>query len=412
MYSARATKQNRTKGLNAGAQAPNALPYYGSDTISVADALKAVKDGFNDVLPLDVLNRLGEKRRITKDTPFLRYSIQAMDREYRQTVGEIEARAQEERGKWQQPDYRGAVALEDYFDVGRGQVRYSIQSMSDGTQYVEVDTDQDIFDGVPLEDYGRVIGRYMRDHFRGTQLTIAGNQIRVTRKGVGEYTGRRGYMTDDLYEAKERAGTVLDNMMQVATLIKDNVPDDGTHPEAVGGWGYYRVLFMAKGRMYEGTINVMNRQHDKVFYDIKPIRDITGASSANNRITTSNASTVSVQQNQPNVNDQTGQSGVRRSIDEADRAYMAAVERGIGTGKMAYVLFTVNHESRTVEELQVLYALRAKTEKKEGAAVAKPISQSGRDYAPSDVISIVDMLDAVKDKKRAGAVGQCPAHVQ
>ena len=45
---------------------------------------------------------------------------------YRQTVGEIEARAQEERGKWQQPDYRGAVALEDYFDVGRGQVRYSL----------------------------------------------------------------------------------------------------------------------------------------------------------------------------------------------------------------------------------------------------------------------------------------------
>ena len=75
LYSARATKQNRTKGLNAGAQAPNALPYYGSDTISVADALKAVKDGFNDVLPLDVLNRLGEKRRITKDTPFLRYSM-------------------------------------------------------------------------------------------------------------------------------------------------------------------------------------------------------------------------------------------------------------------------------------------------------------------------------------------------
>ena len=46
----------------------------------------------------------------------------------------------------------------------------AIQSMSDGTQYVEVDTDQDIFDGVPLSEYSKVVAKYIRDHFRGTPI--------------------------------------------------------------------------------------------------------------------------------------------------------------------------------------------------------------------------------------------------
>lgn len=45
---------------------------------------------------------------------------------YRNTVGEIEARSQEERGSKLNPDYRNAVAVEDYVDLETGEVRYSV----------------------------------------------------------------------------------------------------------------------------------------------------------------------------------------------------------------------------------------------------------------------------------------------
>ncbi len=207
----------------------------------------------------------------------------------------------------------------------RGEVRYSIQKMPDGTQYVEVDTDQDIFDGVDLKDYPRIVAKYIRDHFRGTPIQPG---IIANRRSSNEYAGRRGYMTDDVYEAKVRAATELDNLMAISVLIADRVSDDGTHPEAVNGWSYYRTIFKVNGRWFEGTMNIMNRQYYSVFYDMKSIKDITGARSASNRITTGNVFTGSVAQNQTGINGQNGQNGVRKSMTALDQEYMDAVEAG------------------------------------------------------------------------------------
>ena len=54
-------------------------------TISVADALEDVKDRFNDVLPIDVLNNLGAERKETKDTKYLLWSLSEENEELRAT---------------------------------------------------------------------------------------------------------------------------------------------------------------------------------------------------------------------------------------------------------------------------------------------------------------------------------------
>ena len=247
---------------------------------------------------------------------------------YRQTVGEIEARAQEERGKWQQPDYRGAVALEDYFDVGRGQVRYSIQTLQDGTQYVEVDTDQDIFEGVPLEQYPSVIERYMTERYRGTVIGEGNQRAWVDRRATKEYARpeRRG-MDDDLYEAKARAGTELDNLMRAARFDRHVPydPADTGHPENTGGWDWYYVYFAVPGSdvLYEGRINIEYVAKGKRFHDMTQIKE-TGIPrpGRNARQVEHDLSDRTIARNRVKANRQTGQKRKK------DLKYIAAVNRG------------------------------------------------------------------------------------
>ena len=211
--------------------------------------------------------------------------------------------------------------------------RVAIQSMSDGTQYVEVDTDQDIFDGVPLSEYSKVVAKYIRDHFRGTPI-LEGTTIRTTAKSANEYAGRRAFMDDSLFEAKGRAAAEIGNMMRIAipvALGKQNTKQK--HKDTIS-WDYYKVIFRVNGRWFEGIINIKNRQYDRIFYDMKPVRDITDTRGASYSIMTGDVSTDSVAQNQQGNNGQTGQRNSRKSLAAMDREYMAEVERGIGTGRM------------------------------------------------------------------------------
>ncbi len=57
-------------------------------TISVTDALEDVKDRFNDVLPIDVLNKLGAERKETKDTKYLLWSLSEENEELRASLEE------------------------------------------------------------------------------------------------------------------------------------------------------------------------------------------------------------------------------------------------------------------------------------------------------------------------------------
>ena len=61
------------------------------------------------------------------------------------------------------------------------------------------------------------------------------------------------------------------------------------------------------------------------------VEDITSTTPAFEHGIPGDVSTGTVSHNQQGDNGQTGQSGVRHSVTELDQAYMAAVERGMGT---------------------------------------------------------------------------------
>lgn len=169
-----------------------------------------------------------------------------------------------------------AGAFVSYADeADQGTVQYSIRSLSDGTKYVHVDVDQQIFDGLPANEYGKAARNYIRDHFRNK---VIGTNVRayVRRDTENEYTlPAKKNIPPAMYEGKMKAATELDNLLD-ASVFLGNEEDDGRHPDAVRGWDKYSTVFEVNGRYFEGTVALKKIQKGDVFYDVTKIKDITG----------------------------------------------------------------------------------------------------------------------------------------
>lgn len=150
--------------------------------------------------------------------------------------------------------------------------KYSIQHDADGKRYVHVDTDQEIFNGKSVKEMRETARKYILDAFRGKALPVGdGDKAFVNGRSASEYANpanRR--MPDELKSAKMRASTELDNLLAVSDKI-GNVPDDGRHPEATGGWDVYRTNFEVGGEMFSGEVKIKVTDKGRLFYDVTKI---------------------------------------------------------------------------------------------------------------------------------------------
>lgn len=150
--------------------------------------------------------------------------------------------------------------------------KYSIQHDADGKRYVHVDTDQEIFNGKSVKEMRETARKYILDAFRGKVLPVGdGDKAFVNGRSASEYANpanRR--MPDELKSAKMRASTELDNLLAVSDKI-GNVPDDGRHPEATGGWDVYRTNFEVGGEIFSGEVKIKVTDKGRLFYDVTKI---------------------------------------------------------------------------------------------------------------------------------------------
>lgn len=202
-------------------------------------------------------------------------------------------------------------------DDGR---RYSVQ---DGK--VIVDTDQHIFDGVSREDYGKVVRQYMRQHFRGKEISGA----EFTKRSEHEYT-HSGYSQsiygkrDGVYEAKMKAATELDKMISTGAFIGH---EDAKHQHEYNKEGYdrYGVKFNLGGEDFSGEMLVAIGEGNRhIFYDIVNIkrgdRTFTEELSAPMTATSDN----SIHENSEKVNTSKEKSdGKRYALPEGESAFDA-----------------------------------------------------------------------------------------
>ena len=196
------------------------------------------------------------------------------------TAGSEEARQLENVKKIFQDVYREASENGVKNPTAEGGVMYSLMAFEkDGRRFVEIDQDQDRFDGHSADEYPSIAKDIIKEKFENRVIGID-NKMFVNGAGRSEFAYPSKPITDaDIYEAKMRAAAELDNLLDAGTNFRNEADgkDGHVHPDAIGGFDYFDTLFKIGERYFEGRINIKNIKRGKLFTDVTQIKDVTQA---------------------------------------------------------------------------------------------------------------------------------------
>lgn len=146
--------------------------------------------------------------------------------------------------------------------------QYSIQEREDGSKYIKVDTDQDIFKGIDEKDYSKIAKMYMQDYLQGNTVLSANDIVNVGYKGIGKYTNPQ--QKTRYFNEKMQLTPELKNALEIAEKVSEGMPlkENTKYPN----WEYYKINFELNGKNFEGLINIgIDKDGNKHFYEINKI---------------------------------------------------------------------------------------------------------------------------------------------
>ncbi len=157
-----------------------------------------------------------------------------------------------------------------------GDVKYSLMSFENGKRFVDVQTDQHLFDGLTENEKGRKATKIIKERFSG-KVIGRDNKVFVNGRSASEYGHPTKRIRGLEYDAKMRVATELDNLIDAGTNFRTE-PDgrDGhIHPSAVDDFKYFDTIFKVGDEYYKGTINILPNKRGDLFIDITQIKNIT-----------------------------------------------------------------------------------------------------------------------------------------
>lgn len=188
--------------------------------------------------------------------------------------GTEKAQAERALGKLEKA-YREAAKAEKSGDNAAS--KYSLKRFDqDGRRYVDVEADQNIFDGLSEREMGKRATSIIKSRFAGRVIGID-NKAFVNGVTATEYGFPAKRLTADLHEAKMRASTELDNLLDAGTNFRTR-PDgaDGhVHSKAVGDFRYFDTTFKVGNEYYSGVVNILPVSKGLLLKDITKIKNIT-----------------------------------------------------------------------------------------------------------------------------------------
>ena len=156
------------------------------------------------------------------------------------------------------------------------QAKYSLNEFEDGKRFVDVQTDQHLFDGLAPDQMRSVARDLIIDRFSGKPIGID-NKAYVNNQTAKEYAYPSVFISGDEAEAKMRASTELDNLIDAGSYLRheEDGQDGHYHDNVVGGFDYYNTIFKVGNRYFEGEVNIANLNKGKKLHDVTKIKDIT-----------------------------------------------------------------------------------------------------------------------------------------
>ena len=154
-------------------------------------------------------------------------------------------------------------------------IHHSLKQTANGRTYVDIDVDQELFDGLSTAEMQDLAKKVIKTRFKG-KVIGAEYTAYVDKTGAEHFAypaSRR--MDEGIKRDKMRAAPELDNIM-AASSYRDNVPpDNGKHKEATGGLDKLDVMYRVGPRVYDAEITVKVTDRGRVFYDMTKIKDVT-----------------------------------------------------------------------------------------------------------------------------------------
>ncbi len=220
----------------------------------------------------DVLNEF--IRRHSEDRTLLEKLRDAIREIVGKLTGKAKQQAQTAEGLLQQAFE--AAAQNSKNAATEGGTRYSLNEFADGKRFVDVQTEQSQFDGLDDKQKTKRAIQVIKEKFAGKVIGID-NRVFVNGRSAAEYGHPSKNISSDIRDAKMRASTELDNLIDAGTNFR-TAPDgkDGhVHPNAVGDFQYFDTTFKVGNEYYKGTVNIEPVSKGLLLKDITKIENIT-----------------------------------------------------------------------------------------------------------------------------------------
>lgn len=220
----------------------------------------------------DVLNEF--IRRHSEDRTLLEKLRDAIREIVGKLTGKAKQQAQTAEGLLQQAFE--AAAQNSKNAATEGGTRYSLNGFADGKRFVDVQTEQSQFDGLDDKQKTKRAIQVIKEKFAGKVIGID-NRVFVNGRSAAEYGHPSKNISSDIRDAKMRASTELDNLIDAGTNFR-TAPDgkDGhVHPNAVGDFQYFDTTFKVGNEYYKGTVNIEPVSKGLLLKDITKIENIT-----------------------------------------------------------------------------------------------------------------------------------------
>lgn len=157
-----------------------------------------------------------------------------------------------------------------------GRVQYSLRSFDDGTRFVDVQTDQDAFNGLSEKEQARKALEIIRKKYQNRVVGVD-NRVYVNGRSAKEYAYPAKMIRGDMKAAKMKAAPELDNLIDAGVFVgsaKDGA--DGHKHEGIDRFDYYKTIFKVAENYFSGKVNVMVTEDGRrLLKDITEIKNIT-----------------------------------------------------------------------------------------------------------------------------------------
>ena len=187
------------------------------------------------------------------------------------TAGSKEARQLEKVKKTFEDVYKESFKVSGL----KENIKYSIKKTKSGTEYIDIDTDQDIFEGIEEKDYNKIAKMYINDYLKGETALAHNDNAVIDSTTAKKYTnpGKR----QPYFNEKMKLTPELKNVLEISEKINSALPTKSN--TKYPNWEYYKIQFKLGNKTFEGKVNIgIDNNGNKHLYEVNNIKKTSGIS--------------------------------------------------------------------------------------------------------------------------------------